>query len=174
MTAGGPETVRPFSFAASLPAGSSSGVTRKILRYSLMTCLLVSSAFAAWSWMRPYSWRADPAARCTVTETLVTRDHSFFWVDVHLKVNPDMTHDLRKPVRLESAAGKKFEPADTTLVGTPGQGTTEIWFKFWLESADLQGPLTLHLNDGKLMVKSRDGVPDLGSSTYRNFTTNHW
>ncbi len=124
--------------------------------------------------MRPYAWRSDPAARCKVVETLVTHDQSFFWVDVHLKVNPGMTHDLQKPVRLEAAAGKMLEPADTTFVGTEGRGTTEIWFKFWLESTDLAGPLTLHLNGGELLVKSRSGVPRLGTSTYRNFTTNHW
>ena len=69
----------------------------------------------------PYAWRPDPAARCKVVETLVTRDQSFFWVDVHLKVNPGMTHDLRKTVRLETATGARHEPADTTFAGTEGR-----------------------------------------------------
>ena len=139
-----------------------------------MTCLLVSSAFAAWSWMRPYAWRSDPAARCKVVETLVTHDQSFFWVDVHLKVNPGMIHDLQKPVRLESSAGRQFEPADTAFGGSDGQGTTDIWLKFWLAAADLTHPLTLHINDGKLVVKASEGVPQLANSAFRNFTTNHW
>ena len=147
---------------------------RQILRNSLLACLLISAAFAAWSWFRPYAWRPDPAARCKVVETLVTRDQSYFWVDVRLKVNPGMTHDLQKPVRLETAAGAKHEPADTTFAGTEGRGTTEIWFKFWLEPADLAGPLTLDLNDGKLLIKTGNTVPELATSTYQNFTTNHW
>jgi hypothetical protein len=139
-----------------------------------MFLLLVSTAFAAWSWFRPYSWNPGSAARCEVVETLVTRDHSYFWVNVHLKVNPGQTHDLQQPVRLETARGTLLAPADTTLVGNDAQATSEIWLKFWLEAADLDGKLTLHLNGGKLPVKSDPGVPDLGNSNYRNFTTQHW
>jgi len=149
-------------------------VTRRILRYSLVFLLLVSTAFAAWSWFRPYSWNPDPAARCKVLETLVTKDHSYFWVTVRLKVNPGETHDLQQSVRLATARGTLLEPADTTLVGSDTQAVTGIWFKFWLEAADLEGPLTLQLNGGKLTVKSEPGVPDLGTATYRNFTTQHW
>ncbi len=147
---------------------------RQILRYSLIVCLLVSTAFAAWSWFRPYAWDSDAAARSQIVETLVTRDQAFFWVDVHLKVNPGMNHDPQKPVQLETAAGKQLEAADTTFVGSTGQATTEIWLKFWLEAADLTRSLTLHINDGKLVVKASEGVPQLASSTYRNFTTNQW
>lgn len=139
-----------------------------------MVLLLASTAFAAWSWFRPYSWSADPTARCKVVETLVTRDHSYFWVTVRLKVNPGETHDLRQPVRLATARGNLLEPADTTLGGDDIQPVTEIWFKFWLEAADLDGSLTLQLNGGELTVKSEPDLPDLGSATYRNFTTQHW
>lgn len=104
----------------------------------------------------------------------MTRDQSFYWLNLHLKVNPGMNQDLKKPVRLEVSPGVYLEPADTTLVGEDGQAIREIWFKFWLESGQLQNPLTLHLNDGKLSIKSSSGTPDLGSSGYRNFVTNQW
>jgi hypothetical protein len=149
-------------------------VKRRILRYSLIVLLLASTAFAAWSWFRPYSWSPDSTARCKVVETLVTQDHSYFWVNVHLKVNPGESHDLQQPVRLETSRGTRLEPADTTFVGDDNQAIREIWLKFWLEAADLQGPLTLHLNGGKLAVKSGNAAPDLGRSNYRNFTTQHW
>ena len=136
-----------------------------------MVCLLAAAAFAAWSWFRPYAWHPDPEARCQVVETLVTRDQSFFWVHVHLKVNPGMTHDLLKPVRLVTASGHALEP---TFGSNEGQDTTDIWLKFWLESADLSLPLTLHLNDGTLMIKTSAGVPQLANSASRNFTTNQW
>ncbi len=147
---------------------------RQILRYSLLVGLLISAAFAAWSWFRPYAWQLDPAARCEIVETLVTRDQSYFWVDVHLKVNPGMAHDLQKPVRLETVTRATHEPADTRFGGSEGQGTTEIWFKFWLGPADLAGPLTLHLNDGKLLIKTGNAVPELANFAYKNFTTNQW
>ena len=167
-------TVRPFSFAATLPARSATCVPRRILRYSLLVCLLVSTAFAAWGWFRPYAWRSDSAARCKIAEVLVTRDHSYFWLDVHLKVTPGMVHDLRKPVFLQNSAGKAFEPADTTLSGDDGRSTSEIWFKFWLDTPDFGGPLSLHLNDGTLVIRSGSGAPPLGNSAFRNFTTTEW
>lgn len=139
-----------------------------------MICLLASAAFAAWTWFQPYAWNPDPAARCTIEETLVTRDQEYSWVNVHLKLKPGMSHDLQKPVYLESAAGKKFEPADTTFASIEGQPPTEIWVKFWLEASDLAGPLELHLNDAKLLVKSSKEAPQLESSTHRNFTTTRW
>jgi hypothetical protein len=149
-------------------------VTRSVLRIFLTICLIAATAFAGWSWFRPYAWSPDPAARCKIVETLVTRDQSFFWVNVHLKVIPGMTHDLQKPVVLETAAGKRLEPADTIFATDEDRRSNEIWFKFWLESPDLTGDLVLHLNDGKLQVKSGNGVPPLESSASRNYTSNRW
>jgi len=139
-----------------------------------MACLLAAAAFAAWSWLRPYDWHPDSAARCAIVETLVTRDQSYFWVDVHLKMNEGMTHDLSQPVALETGAGTRLKPADTTFGGTDLRAPKEIWFKFWLEPKDLTSPLALLINDGKLVVKSTSGIPDLGNGAYRNFTTHHW
>ncbi len=147
---------------------------RPNLRYLLVACLLASAAFAAWSWCRPYARHPDASARCTILETLVTRDQAFFWVEVHLKVSPGMTHDLQKPAHLELANSKQLESADTTLASKEGRNPDEIWLKFWLEKDDLAGPLVLQLNDGKLSVKATDGIPDLENARNRNFTSNHW
>lgn len=149
-------------------------VTRRLLRYSLIVVLTVSTLFAAWAWFRPYEWSSDPAARCKVVAALVTRDKDYRWLDIHLKVNSGQEHDMMKPVRLELAGGQTLEAADTTFVGTPEQKTTDIWLKFWLEEKDLAGPVTLHLNDGKLVIKKSSGIPQLGNSVSRNFTTNQW
>ena len=126
--------------------------------------------FAAWSWLRPYAWNPDSAALAKVVGVQVTPDRTFFWVETHLKVNPGKVHDLQKPVFLETSTGSKLEPADTTFGGSEGTGTTDIWLKFWLESKDIAGPLTLHLNDGKLSIKANDGVP----SETKYYVTTHW
>ena len=165
-------TVRPFSFAARALAGSPPAVTR--VRFSLAALFIVSCGFAAWSWLRPYAWAPDPAARCKIVETLVTRDNTFFWVEVHLKITPGQTHDLRQPLFLALASGKKLDPADTTLGGIDGRGTTDLWVKFWLDRAEIDGPLDLHLNGGKLRVKNRTGVPSIENEAFRNFTTQRW
>lgn len=80
-----------------------------------------------------------------------------------------MTHDLEKPVSLV-AAGRLLEPADTTFGSTNGQGTTDIWLKFWLQREDTAGPLTLNINDGKLSIKANEGIPP--QSKY--YISNHW
>jgi hypothetical protein len=154
--------------------GSPVRVNRRKFRGFLIVALLMSAVFAAWTWFRPYAWNPDPAARCTVKGAHVRRDHSYFWLDLHLKVVPGQSHDLMKPVRLVTPAGRELEPADTTLAGRKETGTTDIWFKFWLEAADLEGPLTLRINDGSLSIKSKPGMPALGSSKEEFFPSNHW
>jgi hypothetical protein len=149
-------------------------VKRPTLRVYLVVILMVSVVFAAWSWFRPYAWNVDLAARCKVEGAHVRQDASFYWLDVYLKVPAGQQHDLSKPVRLVTSAGRELEPADTTLGGTPDSGTTEIWFKFWLESGDWHGPLKLRMNDGALVIRSGSGIPRLGSSRAEYFTTSHW
>lgn len=149
-------------------------VNRSILRASLVTALLLSAAFAAWGWLRPYAWGVDPGARCKVVGCQVKNDGSFFWLDAHLEVMSGQDHDLMKPVRLITAAGRELEPADTTLGGETGGGTTDLWFKFWLESADMSGPLKLRINDGSLVIRSGSGIPKLGDANVDYFTTSRW
>ena len=146
------------------------------VRILLMVGLLVASGFAIWSWARPYEWGADPAARCRIVGVEVRKDHANFWVNAHLKLLDGMQHDLMKPVRLEvkSGNGTMLEPADTTLAGDDENGTTEMWFKFWIDENDLAHPLALHINDGTLELKTSPGMPRLGSAGIRYFVTNHW
>jgi hypothetical protein len=116
----------------------------------------------------------DPAARCKAVGVQVKKDTSFFWLDAHLEVTPGQTHDLSKPVRLVTAAGRELEPADTTFGGETGGTTTDLWFKFWLEPADFNGPLELRINDGSLVIRSGSGIPRLGSSDLEYFTSSGW
>ncbi len=147
---------------------------RRTLRGFLIGCLVLSASFAAWTWFRPYAWQVDPEARCKVVGCQVKQDRSNFWVDVHLKVARGQTHDLMKPVLLLTAAGRELEPADTTLSGAEVGGTSDLWFKFWLESGDIESPLTLRINDGTLTIKANTGMPALGPSKIEYFITNHW
>ncbi|MEX1049399.1 MAG: hypothetical protein WED15_07715 [Akkermansiaceae bacterium] len=148
-------------------------MNRQRLRIFLGIVLLLASAFAAWGWLRPYAWREDPAARAKVAGVLVTRDQSYFWVEAHLKMNPGEEHDLRQAVFLETPGGK-LDPADTTFGGREGEGTTDLWFKFWLDERQASGPLALHLNEGVLSIRTRQQLPALEGSSSRYFTTNQW
>lgn len=150
------------------------GMSRRRLIPVILTCIVLAAAFAAWTWLRPYAWNPDPGARCAVVETEVRRDQSYYWVHVHLKVTPGLSHDLEKPVRLETSDGSTHLPADSTFGAIEGSKPQELWFKFWLDAKDLKGPLMLHLNDGNLVLKSTIGFQDLAASGSRNFTTNRW
>ncbi len=104
----------------------------------------------------------------------VRKDASFYWLDVHLKVTPGQAHDLMKPVRLVTSAGRELQPAETTFGSKTGAETTDLWFKFWLEPADLDGPLKLQINDGSLVIRSGSLIPRLGNSNLEYFTTHRW
>jgi hypothetical protein len=163
-----------FSFAEPVHASPPSGVTRRIIRKILIVALFASSMFAAWSWFRPYAWAVDPAARCKVVGCQVRKDHAYFWVDVHLKVIDGQTHDLKKPVCLRTGAGREIQPADTTMAGNKDIGTTDLWYKFWLETDDIREPLTLRINDGSLVIKADPGIPRMSPSNSGYFPTQHW
>jgi hypothetical protein len=143
-------------------------------RKIVWAALLLSAVFAAWSWFRPFEWGSDPAARSKVIGVQLTRDGGFFWIDTHLKVSPGETHDLQKPVYLTTAEGLRIEPADTVFGGERGPGTTDLWFKFWLRKEQLAGPITLHLNDGKLSIRAKSGRLDLADKQSKYFSTHLW
>ena len=139
-----------------------------------MVLLLITASATAWVWLRPYEWRPDAGARFRIEGVVLTRDHANHWLDVRLKKAGDAPHDLQKPVRLMIGAGRELAPAETTLIGEEGKGTTGIWLRFWLEPGDLNGPIRLHLNDGILLVKASQGEPQLGTSARKFMNSTHW
>lgn len=149
-------------------------MTRQRFRFALYLILATTAVFAVWSWTRPYAWRPDPAANCRIVAAAVERDHSYRWLELRLKVRSDAEHDLRKPVFLETAARPRVEPADTTISGDADKPIDEVFLKFWLEPGDLAGPITLHLNDGTLSVRTGSGEPRFGSDRRAHFSTRRW
>jgi hypothetical protein len=147
------------------------GVKRRTTLLLLM--LAVASAVAAWQWLRPYQWSSDPAARFQIAHASVTRDHSFYWLDLYLKRSGG-DHDLAKPVRLLLADGRELEPAETTFEGDAGNATRALGFRFWLEDRDFAGPLQLRINDGLLQVRTRSGPPAGADASSAHFTTSDW
>lgn len=149
-------------------------MNRQIFRIGIILALLAATTFALWSWLRPYDWHPDSAARCKVVETLLTKDHSYYWLEIRLKMNSEEVHDLQKKVVLETSDGRRIEAADSTLRHDGLSQVRDLWFKFWLESADVQGPLKLRINDGALLIKSRSGKPSLEHTEHQTYTSNQW
>lgn len=144
------------------------------LRILLIVALIASAVFAVWSWMRPYSWSVDPGACGKIAGVQVKKDLTNYWLDLHIEVAENKIHDLMKPVRLVTSAGKELEAADTTLGGDDQKQIREIWFKFWLDAEDFNGPLKLRINDGWLDIRNGSGPPPVDGSNVSYFPTRNW
>ncbi len=147
---------------------------RQMIRLGLAILLVLATIFAVWLWSADYSSGPDEEARMKVKAVQVTADESFYWVEIHLKRVGEEEHDLRKPVRLLVGDKGVHEPADTTFAGNPGEGFTEIWFKFWLSDDELESPMKLQINDGELSIKQNIGIPELGEDGRAVFRTDQW
>jgi hypothetical protein len=149
-------------------------MARRLVNRLLVAALAAASLFAAWAWLRPYAFGPDPAAGCTIEGAQLRRDRSNYWLDLHLRPAKDRSFALSSPVRLRTAAGREIEPAATEFSPPPGRPATDIWFKFWLESSDLERGLDLRIQQGSLRVKSTDGIPAMDSGASRYFTSSRW
>ena len=138
----------------------------------LFLAVLGAACFAAWAWLRPYEWQVDPAARCQIDGVEVSEDHGYYWVEVFLKTNEGEGFDPTRVVKLKTTAGRELAPADFHYAAQAGSERPRL--KFWLESADLAGRLELRINDGTLVLKSNEGLPQIEPSGRRRFTTHQW
>jgi hypothetical protein len=137
------------------------GMKRPLLRLFTAALLVAVTFFAVMLWTGKYDGDPDPRARYGIEAARLERDRSYVWLEIHLRKNGDKDHDMLQPVLLVTENGRKHEPADTTFAGGPEKGFTDIWFKFWLEDADLEGKIDLRMNGGTLRVKTNGGAPAL-------------
>ncbi len=147
---------------------------RQILRFFLAATLVALTVILGMMWVGGYESGPDPKARFEIQAAKVKQDRGFVWVEAHLKKSGNADHDLKQRVFLVTADGKKHEPADTTFAGTPEEGFSEIWFKFWLERQDLKGELKLTMNGGTLKLKTSDAIPVIGSQKETVFKSSDW
>ncbi len=136
--------------------------------------IVMAVAFAMWGWLRPYEWNPDPRAKAEIVGVELKRDHSYYWLTVHVRAESGASLDVSRPVRLVVRREGDLQPADTRLEGSPESGFREAWFKFWLESDEVSGPLKLGLPDGSLSVKSTGKDPAIKHGKTRHFTTHRW
>lgn len=153
-------------------SGLSAAVNRARVQKILFLAVLSAACFAAWAWLRPYAWQVDPAARCKIEGVEISEDHGHYWVEVFLKMNADEGFDPTRAVKLKTTAARELAPADFHYAAQAGSERPRL--KFWLESADLAGRLELRINDGMLVLKSNEGLPQIEHLGTRRFTTHHW
>jgi len=159
----------------------------------LLLALGVSVVFAAWQWFRPYAWSPDPAARFTVSQCMVERDHADLWLRVFLKPRKGQVMDFSQPIHLLTSSGKRHEPAQMEQVGSaPGDGDApapvrgasgapempsnveQVVFSFWLSEADFAGPMKLEINGSSLEIRSDNTLPRVADGGFRVYNSSGW
>jgi len=135
------------------------GMKRQLMRILIAALLVAVTFLAVKLWTGEYDRKPDPQARYRIEAAQLDLDRSFVWLEIHLRKNGEMNHDMLQPVMLVTADGTRHEPADTTFTGTPEKGFSDIWLKFWLEINDLEGEIDLQMNGGTLRVKTNEGAP---------------
>jgi len=149
-------------------------MARQVFRFAVAIVLVVLTVIAAMLWTAEYDSSPDPAARFEVQSARLTPDRDFVWLEIHLKKSGEENHSLERLVHLVTNDGIEQDPADTTFAGTPEEGFTDIWYKFWLEQADLEGELVLKINEGELIIKKSQARPLLGDGDERVFKSSDW
>jgi hypothetical protein len=149
-------------------------VRTKLGQIVLTGIVMFMIGFAAWGWLRPYEWNADPKAGMLIHGAELRRDHQNYWLDLHVKAWEGEEIDLSQRPRLLIGESREILPADTRIAGAPEVGIHEAWFRFWLEADDLPHRMNLGVRDGILRVKTKKTPPPLESGDSRHFTTHHW
>ena len=151
----------------------------------LLLALGVSLVFAAWQWFRPYAWNPDPAARFTVNQCMVERDHANLWLKVFLQPLKGQVMDFTQPIRLVTAADKQHELAEVVQIGAeekenaspPAEApdkVEQVVISFWLSEADFAGPMKLEINGASLQIRSGDTLPRVADGGFRVYNSSGW
>lgn len=132
--------------------------------------LLAVAAGISWWALKPKGepsspWETTGAAadaallRVTVRGAVIERDYGNARLDLEVRVRNDNIHPLRlSPPKVKLLADGRevppfFLPADRPPEVAP-QSTTEVKLRYWLEAADLKGPLVLDVEGDQTPVKS--------------------
>lgn len=143
----------------------------------LLVILIPVLAFAGWQWLRPYSWDTPGNSPADIQFARLTRDRSYHWLDLRLKLTEPGPFAFDQPIELVTTGDRAIAPAEVTLEGSSAeQRYHHVALKFWLEPGDLNGPLDLKLNGATLPVRARIGAgePDLADGESEFFHTDRW
>jgi hypothetical protein len=146
-------------------------------RIVTITMLVALAAAVTWLFLRinrPYDPGAAPVGGISVLGASLTRDRSFYWLDLDLDgVAP--RNGAPPKLSLRGANGRRLDPAtwswpDATMKGELAQGSV----RFWLDSRDLAGTLALETGRGPLDVKRSAGIPKVKDGRARQFRSPNW
>ncbi len=160
-----------FSIAGGWLAVLDWGV-RRLFLLVLLVLLGLAVGFAGWRAWTPYDRAAAAGAPLALKRVWVTRDHGFCWVDIDLKAAGGYRLAQSDRILLLTGAGAQLAPAALGAPLRAGAGGPAL--RFWVEAAELDGPLTLIVGAERLRVKSAGPAPALGEGARREQRSPNW
>ena len=162
-------------------------------RVEVILLLALSIGVAAWvllsnpkqdgaEWDAPSEEPVATTQEDKIHRCQIERDHGHARLDIELRLsNPGTTRLSMQPpqVRLLNGKGAEmppfFLPFEAQPVLPPGS-TQDIGLRYWVKKEDLTGPLTLHVLDKKIEVKSPESLDldKLKNKAPQTFTTTRW
>jgi hypothetical protein len=149
-------------------------VPKRIATIALLAILLVAAGWAVYRHTRPYDPGAEAAGGISVVGASLTRDRSFYWLQVDLDGMP--AFDTVPPKLLLRGSNRRtHEPATWAWPDRPAAGETgRASVRFWLDSRDLDATLVIENDAGTLDVKRSTGIPPLKDGRSRRFRSPDW
>ena len=157
--------------------------------------LLLALSIGATAWVllsKPQNddadWDAPPEEPAVASQEdkihrcQIERDHGHARLDIELRItNSGTTRLSMQPpqVRLLNEKGAEvppfFLPFEAQPVLPPGS-TQDVRLRYWVTKADLVGPLSLHILEKKIEVKSPEplDLEKLKNKAPQTFTTTRW
>ncbi len=147
---------------------------RQLIRLGFALTLVLLTFFLHSVIPKNYSKDHDPNALFEIAASRLERDQAFYWLEIHLQKTAETPHNFRQKIILLGPQERTYQAADTKLAGTPETGVTDIWVKFWIEAAALDGYLNLELNNATLAVKEPSSFPELSDKSEAVFHSSNW
>lgn len=148
-------------------------MNRRTIIILVLVLLIGLLSYPAWLALRPYSSQSSDSDRAEISQAKLTRDESFFWLDLQLQGKKSLI-EIDYPIFLIGTRDIQIDVAETIIHRRPDQSINTIKFKFWLDRDELSGPLSLQFGADNLEVRTRSLIPRLENNSSKTFRTSAW
>lgn len=125
--------------------------------------------------------KPEPLPRFSLNKTTITRDGDHFIAEIEILIRNDQNQSAEQNppnIRLWAAGGNEvpefFLPFQAP-VNTRKPGESQSTFRFWLSQDDINGPVSLQIDNDTIPVKTGEFKADiLPDKQSRSFTGTNW
>jgi len=149
-------------------------VPKRIITITMLVALAAAGTWLAFRMTRPYDPGAEPVGGISVVGASLTRDRSFYWLNVELDGVASL-QSIPPDLHIRGFNGRRLDPAtwswpEATVRGAQARANV----RFWLDSRDLGATLAIETAAGSLDVKRSKGIPKVADGKTRRFRSPTW